>query len=158
TKKLLAQEQVFMLFGYVGTPTSTAVVPLIKQAQIPFFAPFTGAEFLRTPVSTTIYNVRASYFQETEAQVHQLVDVLGQKKIAVFYQDDSYGRAGLGGAQMALRQRGLDVVATGAYQRNTVDVHAAVETIKKVNPEAVIMIGAYKPNAAFIKAAKAAGM
>ena len=158
TKKLLDQEQVFMLFGYVGTPTSTAVVPLTKQAQIPFFAPFTGAEFLRTPVSANIYNVRASYFQETEAQVHQLVDVLGKKKIAVFYQDDSYGKAGLGGVQKALRQRGLDTAAIGTYQRNSVDVHAAVDAIKKANPEAVIMVGAYKASAAFIKAAQAAGM
>ena len=84
TKKLIDQEQVFMLFGYVGTPTSTAAVPLTKPDQVPFFAPFTGAEFLRTPVRANVYNVRASYFQETEAQVHQLVDVLGKKNIAVF--------------------------------------------------------------------------
>jgi len=158
TKKLIDQEEVFMLFGYVGTPTSTAAMPLTKPAQVPFFAPFTGAEFLRTPVRANVYNVRASYFQETEAQVHQLVDVLGKKNIAVFYQNDSYGRAGLGGVQKALRQRGLDVAATGTYQRNTIEVHAALEAIQKVNPEAVIMIGAYKPCAAFIKAAKAANM
>src|SRR6266446_3516940 len=152
TKRLIDQEQVFMLFGYVGTPTSTAAVPLTKLAQVPFFAPFTGAEFLRTPVRANIFNVRASYFQETEAQVHQLVEVLGKKHIAVFYQNDSYGRAGLGGVQKALRQRGLDVAAAGTYQRNTIEVQAAVDAIKKVNPEAIIMIGAYKPSAAFIKA------
>src|SRR5215831_2087464 len=158
TKKLIDQEQVFMLFGYMGAPASAAAVPLTKPDQVPFFAPFTGAEFLRTPVRANVYNVRASYFQETEAQVHQLVDVLGKKNIAVFYQNDSYGRAGLGGVQKALRQRGLDVAATGAYQRNTIEVHAALKAIQKVTPEAVIMIGAYKPCAAFIKAAKAAGM
>ncbi len=158
TKHLLDQEQVFMLFGYVDTPTATAAVPLTKPAQVPFFAPFTGAEFLRTPVRANVYNVRASYFQETEAQVHQLVDVLGKKNIAVFYQNDSYGRAGLGGVQKALRQRGLDVAATGTYQRNTLEVHAALEAIQQVRPDAVIMIGAYKPCAAFIKAAKVAGM
>ena len=133
-------------------------MPFTKQAQVPFLAPFTGAEFLRTPVRVNIYNGRASYFQETEAQVHQLVEVLGKKNIAVFYQNDSYGRAGLGGVQKALRQRGLDVAATGAYQRNTIEVQAALKAIQKVTPEAVIMIGAYKPCAAFIKAAKAAGM
>ena len=158
TKKLIDEEQVFMLFGYVGTPTSTAAVPLTKQAQVPFFAPFTGAQFLRTPVRANAYTVRASYFQETEAQVHQLVDVLGKKNIAVFYQNDSYGRAGLGFVQKVLWQRDLDVAATGTYQRNTIEVQAALEAIQKVNPEAVIMIGAYKPCAAFIKAAKAAGM
>ena len=80
------------------------------------------------------------------------------RKDRPLYQDDSYGKAGLGGVQKALRQRGLDTAATGTYQRNSVDVQAAVDAIKKANPEAVIMVGAYKASAAFIKAAQAAGM
>ncbi len=158
TKQLLEQEKVFALFGYVGTPTSSAAVPLAKAAQVPFFGPFTGAEFLRNPVSENVYNVRASYFQETELQVHELVDGLGKKNIAVFYQDDNYGKAGLGGAQKAMRKRGLDVSATGTYTRNTVEVKAGLAPIQAAKPDAVILIGTYKACAAFIKTAKAAGL
>ena len=158
TKKLLDQEKVFMLFGYVGTPTSLAVLPLVQARQVPFFGPFTGAESLRTPLLPNVYHVRASYFQETEAQVRELVDKLGKTKIAVFYQHDSFGQAGLEGAQQALRKRNLSVSATGTYERNTVDVQAAVDAITQAAPEAVVMVGAYKPSAAFIKATKAAGL
>lgn len=158
TKKLINDEKVFMLFGYVGTPTSKAVVPITKKAGIPYFGPFTGAEFLRNPVSPNVYNIRASYFQETEEHVHQLVDVLGKKNIAIFYQNDGYGKAGLGGAQKALKKRGLKLSVMGHYKRNTVDVQAGLASIQKANPDGVIMIGAYKPCAAFIKAAKSAGM
>lgn len=158
TKQLLEQKKVFMLFGYVGTPTSRAAVPLSKQAQVPFFGPFTGAEFLRNPVKPDVYNVRASYFQETEEHVRQLVDGLGKKNIAVFYQSDSYGRAGLNGVLKAMQKRGLNISAEGTYERNTANVFEAVDDIKRVHPQAVIMIGAYKACAAFIKEAKAVGM
>jgi ABC-type branched-subunit amino acid transport system substrate-binding protein len=157
TKQLIEQEKVFALFGYVGTPTSAAAVPLTRQEKVPFVAPFTGAEFLRTPATENVYNVRASYFQETEMQVHELVDVLGKKSVAVFHQDDNYGKAGLGGVQKAMRQRSLDVCATGTYTRNTVDVQKGLTTILATNPDAVILVGTYKACAAFIKAAKAAG-
>jgi ABC-type branched-subunit amino acid transport system substrate-binding protein len=157
TKRLLERDKVFALFGYVGTPTSAAAVLLTKPGKIPFIAPFTGAEFLRTPPTENIFNVRASYFQETELQVHELVDVLGKNSLAVFYQDDSYGKAGLGGVQKAMRQRTLEIAATGTYTRNTVDIQKGLEAILAANPDAVVLIGTYKACAAFIKAAKAVG-
>lgn len=158
TKKLLEEDKVFMLFGYVGTPTSHAAVPLSQQAETPFFGPFTGAEFLRDPVSKYVYNVRASYYQETEEQVHQLVDILGKKTVAVFYQADSYGKAGRDGVAKALQKRNMRVHIGSSYERNTTDVQEAVREIVAAKPEAVIMIGAYKACAAFIKEAKAAGL
>jgi branched-chain amino acid transport system substrate-binding protein len=158
TKQLLEEEKVFMLFGYVGTPTSHAAVPLSTSAQTPFFGAFTGAEFLRNPVSKYVYNVRASYYQETEEQVHQLVDLLGKKHIAVFYQADSYGQAGRDGVAKALEKRGLRVQVGSSYERNTTQVQQAVRDIVKAKPDAVIMVGAYKACAAFIQEAKAAGL
>jgi ABC-type branched-subunit amino acid transport system substrate-binding protein len=78
-------------------------------------------------------------------------------RIAVFYQNDDYGKAGLAGVQRAMDKRNLKIIATGTVERNTVDVAAAVKTIAKVEPQAVIMISAYKSCAAFIKAMRAAG-
>lgn len=158
TKQLLEEEKVFLLFGYVGTPTSHAAVPLSKAAETPFFGPFTGAEFLRDPVSKYVYNVRASYYQETEEQVRQVVDILGKKHIAVFYQADSYGKAGRDGVAKALEKRGMKVHIGSSYERNTTNVKDAVKDIVEAKPEAVIMVGAYKACAAFIKEAKAAGL
>jgi ABC-type branched-subunit amino acid transport system substrate-binding protein len=157
TKKLVDDDRVFGLFGYIGTPTSTAIMPIVAQAKIPFWAPFSGAEFLRNPVNPNVFNVRASYFDEAETQVEYLVAKRGAKRIAVFYQNDAYGLAVKGGLLKALRKRGMDLAGEGTYERNTEDVAAAVAALKKANPEAVSMVGTYKSMAAFIRKARAEG-
>ena len=115
TKKLI-DDGVFLLFGYVGTPTSNASKPIFTAARVPFVGPFTGAESLRTPLNRYIFNVRASYFDETEKIVGQMT---GQAldKIAVFYQNDDYGKAGLTGVERAMERRKIKIVATGTVER-----------------------------------------
>jgi branched-chain amino acid transport system substrate-binding protein len=153
-KKLLEQDKVFALVGSVGTPTSVAVQPIAAEAGAPFIGAFTGAEFLRDAAKGNIVNVRASYFQETETMVEHLTGDLGVTKIAIFYQDDAFGQAGLAGVKRALEKRKMELAAEGTYERNTVAVKGALLAIKKAEPEAVIMIGAYKPCAEFIKLAR----
>jgi ABC-type branched-subunit amino acid transport system substrate-binding protein len=157
TRKLIQQDRVFALFGYVGTPTSSAVLPLINEARIPFWGPFTGAEFLRTPVNRHIFNVRGSYFDEAETQVQYLTEKRGIKRIAILYQNDAYGLAVKGGILKALKKRNLDLAGVGTFERNTEDVSAGLASLKKANPEAVSMVGTYKAIATFIKKAKAEG-
>jgi branched-chain amino acid transport system substrate-binding protein len=155
TEKLI-RDDVFALLGYVGTPTCVAALPLINDAKIPFFGPFTGAEVLRDPFSKWVFHLRASYYDETGLIVKQLTS-LGLKKIAVFYQDDAYGKAGLEGVKRALKPLGLEPVALGTVQRNTVDVAKAVSAIVPTGPDAVVQISAYKSCAAFIREARKAG-
>ncbi|HEX4926755.1 MAG TPA: ABC transporter substrate-binding protein [Burkholderiales bacterium] len=156
TKRLIEQDKVFALFGYVGTPTSAAALPIFTQAKVPFFGAFTGAELLRQPVNHYIFNVRASYYDETEKIVEQLVST-GSKNIAVFYQDDAYGQAGLKGVELAMERRNLKISATGIFERNTVKVERAVKTLNAAQPDAVVMIGAYKACAEFIRQMKKQG-
>jgi len=153
TKTLINQDKVFALFGYVGTPTSQASLPIFTEARVPYVAPFTGAELLRSPTNRYIFNVRASYFDETEAIVQHLT-AMSIDKIAVFYQNDAYGQAGLAGVERALKKRNLEVAAKATFERNTVDVKNAVDTMVKADPQAIIMIGAYKACAAFISDVK----
>ena len=156
TKKLINDNEVLALFGYVGTPTSNAALPIFSQAKVPFIGAFTGAQSLREPFNRYIFNVRASYYDETEAIIQHLV-LSGAKRIAVFYQNDAYGKAGLAGVELAMKKRNLAISSTATVERNTVDVAKAVETISKDNPTAVVMISAYKSCAAFIKAMQRAG-
>jgi branched-chain amino acid transport system substrate-binding protein len=153
-KKLINEDKVFALVGSVGTPTSAAVQPIASAAGVPLIGPFTGAEFLRDPDKDKVVNVRASYFQETETMVEHLTTDLGVRRIAIFYQDDSFGQAGLAGVKLALDKRGMSLVAEGSYERNTTAVKRALLSIQSGNPEAVIMVGAYKPCAEFIKVAR----
>jgi branched-chain amino acid transport system substrate-binding protein len=155
TNKLLAAD-VFALFGYIGTPTSLAALPLATKAQTPFFAPFTGAMGLRAPFNKLAFHLRASYNDETALIVRQLTN-LGLNKVAVFHQNDAYGKAGLDGTVLALTARNLKPVATATVERNSVEVAQAVATINAAKPDAVVQISAYKSCAAYIRAARAAG-
>jgi len=155
TEKFI-KDDVFALFGYVGTPTCLAALPLVVDAKMPFFGPFTGAEALRDPFHKTVFHLRASYYDETALIVKQLTS-LGLKKIAVFYQDDAYGKAGLEGVVRALKAQNLAPVALGTVERNTVNVAKAVKDIASKMPEAVVQISAYKSCAAFIREARKAG-
>lgn len=156
TRKLIQEEDVFALLGYVGTPTSEAAKPIFTEARVPFVGAFTGAELLRSPFNRYIFNVRASYYAETDAIVNLLAR-MELKRIAVFYQNDSYGKAGLTGVERAMTKRGLQIAGLGTVERNTVDVAAAVKEIAAKDPQAVIMISAYKSCGAFIKEMKKAG-
>ncbi|THB71482.1 MAG: leucine/isoleucine/valine-binding protein [Desulfobulbaceae bacterium] len=149
--KQLIEKGVFALIGEVGTPTSKAVLPLIEIHKIPFFAPYTGADLLRTPFNPYIINIRASYNQEMEKLVSYFVDHLGLTRISCFFQNDSYGFSGLNGLKIALHKRGLTLVSKGEYERNTVAVLGGVLDIMKASPEAVVLVGAYPACAEFIK-------
>jgi branched-chain amino acid transport system substrate-binding protein len=153
-KKLINEDKVFALIGSVGTPTSAAVQPIASEAGVPFIGAFTGAEFLRTLYKPGVVNVRASYFEETETMVDHLTKDLGVTRIAIFYQDDAFGQAGLAGVKQALDKRSMQLVAEGTYERNTTAVKGALLAIHKADPQAVIMIGAYAPCAEFIKLAR----
>lgn len=158
TNRLIKNDKVFALIGEVGTPTSQAAQPIATEARVPFIGPLTGAGFLRNPALGNVVNVRASYDQETETWIERLTQDLDISRIAILYQNDGFGKAGLSGVEKAMDKRDLKLVAQGTYERNTVAVEAAVEAIVKGNPEAVVMVGAYKPCAAFIKQASASGL
>jgi branched-chain amino acid transport system substrate-binding protein len=153
-KKLIEDEKVYALIGPVGTPTANAAQPLAQAAKVPYIGPFTGAMFLRDPKRDNVVNIRASYDAETEAWVKHLTEDLKITKIAIFYQDDAFGRAGLSGFKKAMDNRGMAIAAEATFERNTVAVKSALLNLKRAEPEAVVMVGPYKPCAEFIKLAR----
>jgi ABC-type branched-subunit amino acid transport system substrate-binding protein len=163
TRRLLDEDKVFLLYGYVGTPTVTRVLPLLKiqRKQTPFlFFPFTGAQpHRRAPYGDSVFNLRASYAQETEALVDNFVAV-GRKKIAVFYQIDAYGRSGWAGTRAALAKHKLRLAGEATYKRGTPfsqSMTAQVEILRRSDPDAVICVGSYEACAAFVRDARDAG-
>jgi ABC-type branched-subunit amino acid transport system substrate-binding protein len=157
TIKLIEEDQVFALIGAVGTPTTTATVPIATAKNVPFIGPFTGAAFLRAPDLHNVVNIRASYAAEAEAWIKHLTEHLHVKSIAIFYQDDSFGRDGLAGVKLALEKRSMELTAEGTFERNTKAVGSALRTLKRAEPEAVVMVGTYGPCAEFIKLAHRSG-
>ena len=161
TKSLINEKNVFaLLASYGSSPTTEAMNTVFGPAKVPLVGTISGAGSLREPISQNpngryMFNVRASYADETEAIVNQLVS-LGLKSIAVFYQNDGFGKSGLDGVTVALKKHNLAPTAAATVERNSVDVTAAVEAIAKSKPQAVVMVTLYKPTAAFVKAMKKA--
>lgn len=157
TRRLISEDGVFALIGAVGTPTSRSATPIAAEAGVPYLAPFTGAAFLRDAKWRNVINLRASYYQETEEMVSRLIGDLGIDRIAVIYQDDSFGQAGYQEVLQALERRGLKPAAIGVYPRNTTAVKTALLDIRGSDPGAVVLVGAYKPVAALIAWARHVG-
>jgi branched-chain amino acid transport system substrate-binding protein len=157
TQKFVNDGDVLALFGYVGTPTSLPSIKIATEAKIPFFGAFTGAQGLREPFNRYVFNVRSSYYDETELLVKQLL-AEGVKSIAVFHQNDSYGQAGLAGVTRALKARNLEVFTTATVERNSNDVNKAVEHMVATKPEAIVMVSTYGSCAEFIKQTKVKGL
>ncbi|MBN8527512.1 MAG: ABC transporter substrate-binding protein [Planctomycetes bacterium] len=158
TAGLIEEAKVFCLAGLVGTPTSKAAVPLAVEAGVPVVGLFTGAMAFREPAQRLVFNVRASYDDETEMLVERLTADLGAKRIAIFRQNDSFGAAGLSGTEKALKKRSLELAGAGTFERNTVAVKTGLAAVLAAKPDAVVMVGPYKPIAAFVREARAAGL
>ena len=155
TKKLIDNEKVFALLAFYGSSPTTEAMKVFSAAGVPLVGTISGADSLRTPVNHFMFHLRASYADETETIVDHLVG-LGVTNIAVFYQNDGFGKSGLDGVTAALKRHKLAPSATAVVERNSVDVASAVQTIAKANAQAVIMVTLYKPTAAFVTALRAA--
>ena len=156
TLKLLNEDNVFALFGYTGTYTINPILPLVEKNKVPFFAPASGDIATREPLSRYVFNIRASYFEETEKIVEQLTR-RGLTKIALFYQNDAYGRAGLAGLERALRERKLNILIFGSTDRNSTNVASSAQTIAKSGAQAVLVSAGANTASAFIKEMKKQG-
>ncbi|MEZ5740717.1 MAG: ABC transporter substrate-binding protein [Burkholderiaceae bacterium] len=157
TLAMIEDEQVFALFGYVGTPTANAVLPIVREMQVPLVGLFTGAGTLRSPVTREVFNVRASYDDEAEAMIAHFLSQ-GAGTVGVFYQDDGFGKAVLSGTRKALTRRGMQVHATGTFTRNTMAVKQGLADLIRAQPDAIVMVGTYAPLAGFIREARANGL
>jgi ABC-type branched-subunit amino acid transport system substrate-binding protein len=165
-RKLIDDEKVVAIIGNVGTPTAVAAIPIAVQSATPFVGAFTGAGVLRkTPPDRFVINFRASYAEETAAMVDALINLAGLKpeEVAFFTQRDAYGDAGYQGGIAALRRHGLkdeSSIAHGRYERNTEAVENALADIlsARTPARAIVMVGAYKPCARFIRMASEQGL
>jgi len=145
TRKLIEDEQVLALFGYVGTPTTYAILPILNKSKIPYLMPFTGADFLRSPVVSNIYNLRASYYQEVQAQVSYLVKKLALKNIAIVIQADEFGLSAQRDIIKVLKQYKMKPIISARFKRNSNDIEQALAKLKTKPIDAVIFVGTYQP-------------
>ncbi len=151
TRNFLLNQHVFALFGYVGTPTSAAVLPLLRKHQLPYLAPFSGADILRQPDDAFIYNFRASYREEAATQIRYLIDKRQYQRVALLIQADEFGASVEQWFKAELSKRRLAPVGIVRFQRNSADMHAAVTQLQDAKPDVVLTVGTYLPLAQAIQ-------
>ncbi|RYF65990.1 MAG: ABC transporter substrate-binding protein [Comamonadaceae bacterium] len=158
TRELLARPEVLALYGFAGTSNVGKLLAdkVLEEGGAALVAPYTGGEPLRNPFNPWIFHLRAGYADEAEHMVQQ-VSTLGMTRIAVMYQDDGFGKAGLEGVQKALTKRKLALSVAASYERNTDKVEDAVRRIKASDAQAIIMVSVNKPTAAFARQYREAG-
>ncbi|MDQ7782583.1 MAG: ABC transporter substrate-binding protein [Desulfomonilaceae bacterium] len=165
TIRLVEDDDVLMLFNYVGTPTVTRMLPLLKiygaRRELFLFFPFSGAQPQREgPYAEYVFNLRASYSQEIQGLVDYLLSK-GRSRIAVFYQIDAYGRSGWEAVHKSLARKGLRPVGEATYYRGTTygaSMEPQVKAIRASSPDSIISIGAYAACAAFIRDSRDSGL
>ena len=156
TRRLIETDRVFVLFGYVGTPTTKTILPMLERHKIPLVAPLTGARLFREPLQPMVFNLRASY----EAEIYRIANDLvrsGRNRIAVLYQDDAFGEDGLRATRSVLARHGLKPIAVAGVKRNTTNTDGAARELNRVNPSAVVVICSYSSSAAFSRSLQRLG-
>ncbi len=138
TRKLIKQEKVFALLGYVGTGPSKAAIPVFTAAKVPFIGAYTGTEALRNPPNRYAFNVRASYAEEAGPIIASL-KASGSSKIAIFYQNDAYGQETKLAIEKALAVTGEKLVAVATADRTPQSITWAADAILKSGADAVVL-------------------
>ena len=157
TKALIETHNAVALVGYRGTANILKIVPIVQAAGIAQIGNTSGAKSLRDPFVPYLFHVRASTTDEIEAAVNHAWTV-GMRKIAVLYQDDAFGKEGLEAVKLSLQKRNAAPTAVAPVPRGTADVAKAIDVIAAATPQAVLLIGQAKPNAAFIKGVRLKGV
>jgi branched-chain amino acid transport system substrate-binding protein len=155
TQRFLKNKKVFALFNYVGTPTTSVIFPLISNKPLPFLMPFTGATFLREPVTENVFNLRASYYQEIDEQLNHLINKEKITRIGLLIQADAFGITAEKSYRNIMKKYDIEPVVTTRYRRNTEDIELALSILKNKNIEAVAFVGTYEPFAELINRAAA---
>lgn len=157
TQKLIKEDNVVALVGYVGTPTSVAVLPMAKAAGLPFIGAYTGADSLRDGKYDNIFNIRASYNDEA-LRIAKEIDGMGLHSMGIVYQNDAFGQAGLRAMQAALQKHpDIKVIWNETVERNSINVDAAVAKITSQHVDSVFVVSAYKTTGELLKKARGAG-
>ncbi len=152
----LKREGVFTAGFFFGSATTAKYIPLLEAEHIPLLGTYSGAPFVYEPVKRGVFNVRASYDDETRELVENLWKS-GVRRIGIIYQDDAFGKSVLDSAKQAMARHNAALAGIGSYTRNNLEVGPAIASVHGANPEAVIIGGTYAAAAEIVKRSHAQG-
>jgi ABC-type branched-subunit amino acid transport system substrate-binding protein len=156
-KKLVDRDGVFAIVSTLGTVTNLAVLPFLAQRGVPIVNPAGGHMLLNKPTDKNVFGILPLSSEIGESMTDFAVTKLGAKRVAIFFQNDQFGKDQRDGAVEALKNHNLESVAEASYVPSDVDVSAQVVALKQANPDAVILGIIPKHAALFVKEAQRLG-
>jgi branched-chain amino acid transport system substrate-binding protein len=156
-KKLVDRDGVFAIVSTLGTVTNLAVLPFLAQRGVPIVNPAGGHTLLNKPTDKNVFGILPLSSEIGESMTDFAVTKLGAKRVAIFFQNDQFGKDQRDGAVEALKNHNLQSVAEASYVPSDVDVSAQVVALKQANPDAVILGIIPKHAALFVKEAQRLG-
>jgi ABC-type branched-subunit amino acid transport system substrate-binding protein len=156
-KKLVDRDDVFAMVSTLGTVTNLAVLPFLAQRGVPIVNPAGGHTLLNKPIDKNVFGILPLSSEIGESMTDFAVTELGAKRVAIFFQNDQFGKDQRDGAAEALKKHNLASVAEASYVPSDVDISAQVVALKQANPDAVILGIIPKHAALFVKEAQRLG-
>lgn len=150
TERLINQDKVLALFGYTWTNTVKATIPLAEKAGVPLFAPYTGYEELYARHSPYVFTTRASFSDEL-GQVVQHLRTIGLTRIGLLHYDSASGKELLAETEARMAAAGLKLQAIGSMKTASKEPAGAVQSLKGVDLQALIIGASGSDAVAFIR-------
>jgi len=138
-KELVEDKKVFGFVGGVGTAPGMAVKGYLNDLGVPWVSPSTGSTRWAYPPTKYLFAVYPLYCDEAAILTHYAVEKMGKKRIAVFYQNDDFGKEGLYAVGMTLQKLGLKPVAAVSVEPLDTDLSSHCMKLKAAKADAVLM-------------------
>jgi ABC-type branched-subunit amino acid transport system substrate-binding protein len=138
-KELVERQGVFAFVGGVSAAAGLAVKDYLAQNKVIWVGPATSIKEYVFPVNPYLFSVYPLYDDEASILTQYMVEKLKFKKIAVFYQNDPYGKNGLEGVKQRMNKYNMKLVAEIPVEPGEKDLASQMLKFKNSGAEAVIM-------------------
>jgi branched-chain amino acid transport system substrate-binding protein len=154
-EEFAAKPENLAIFMPGGTPNTDAIAKVTDNLGVPVVAPSNGASIFHSPIRKSVFNLRAPYQLEAQ-QLIRLLNKLQMTKFALLYQDDSFGKDAVAGAERGLEQSKLKPVLVKTFDRLKPDVDAISAAVIAADVEVIVFLGSVSHAVPIYKQVKAA--
>lgn len=153
-KLLVERDNALALVGVLGTPTVLAAYEYLQEKRVPMIGALSISDAVSTPPRDLIYALPSPQSTEAAAYIDYAVKNLNAKRVAILYQNDSWGKPAMEVAEKRLATHGMKVVESQTFERLATDLTSQVFRLKESNPDVVIVYALGQQAASFFKAAE----
>jgi branched-chain amino acid transport system substrate-binding protein len=151
-RRMVEQDNVFALFGTVGTAPNAAVQKYLNDRKVPQLFVFSGAARFRDPAAFPwTMGGDLAFINETTAFAQYVLQSHSAPRIAVLYQNDDYGKDHLTGMRLGLGDRAAAIVATASFELTDATVDSQIVELQRSGANVVLLAALPKAAAQAIR-------